>query len=124
MKAAFEKNGGSILQNADVDAYLLWRAKNLGASNIGGVTRNAKMIDLPTNATRTAVFEEFIHTAQFRTGRFDRAIERFGNIEAVRLMEIEAAEKLIQNQRAWKLPQGEIDEVVKRLDQMRTQGGK
>jgi hypothetical protein len=124
MKAAFEKNGGSILQNADIDAYLLWRAKQMGATNVGGVTRNAKEIDLPTNATRTAVFEEFIHTAQFRTGRFDRAIERFGNIEAERLMEIEAAEKLIQNQRAWKLPQGEIDAVVKRLDLLRAQGGK
>ena len=73
----------------------------MGATNVGGVTRNAKEIDLPTNATRTAVFEEFIHTSQFRTGRFDRAIERFGMNEAERLMEIEAAEKLIQHQRAW-----------------------
>lgn len=124
MKAAFEKNEGSILQNADVDAYLLWRAKSMGEPNIGGLTRNAKQIDLPTNATRPAVFEEFIHTAQFRTGRFGKAIDELGFNEAVRQMEIEAAEKLIRNQQAWKLPQDEIDVVVKRLEQLRAQGGK
>jgi hypothetical protein len=124
IKAAFEKNGGSILQNADVDAYLLWRAKQMGASNVGGLTHNAKEILLPTNATRTAVFEELIHTAQFRTGKVKKLIERFGNAGAERLLEIEAAEKLIQNQRAWQLPQSEIDEVAKRLEQLRKQGGK
>jgi hypothetical protein len=124
MKAAFEKNGGSILQNADIDAYLAWRAKQRGASNVGGVTHNAKEILLPTNVTRTAVFEEFIYTAQFRTGRVNKLIEQFGNAEAERLLEIEAAEKLIQNQRAWKLPQNEIDAVTKRLEQLRNVGGK
>jgi hypothetical protein len=124
MKAAFEKNGGVILQNADVDAYLLYKARQMGATNVGGLTDNAKQILLPTNATRTAVFEEFIHTAQFRTGKTSKLIEQFGNIEAERLLEIEAAEKLIQNQRAWKLPQDEIDAVVKRLEQLRRQGGR
>jgi hypothetical protein len=51
-----------------------------------------------------------------------RLVEQFGNAEAERLMEIEAAEKLIQNQRAWGLPQIEIDAVVKRLAQLRNQG--
>jgi hypothetical protein len=124
MKAAFEKNGGSILSNEDIDAYLAWRARQMGASNVGGVTRNAKEIDLPTNATRTAVFEEFIHTAQFRTGRFNELVAKYGNAEAERLLEIEAAEKLIKNQKAWNLPQNEIDAVVKRLEQLRNQGGK
>jgi hypothetical protein len=122
MKAAVEKNGGVILQSADVDAYLLYKARQMGATNVGGLTDNAKQILLPTNATRTAVFEEFIHTAQHRTGRVSKLIEQFGNIEAERLLEIEAAEKLIQNQRAWKLPQDEIDAVVKRLEQLRRQG--
>ncbi len=124
MKAAFEKNGGVMLQNADVDAYLLYRAKQMGASNVGGIADNAKQILLPTNPTHTAVFEEFIHTAQYRTGRTAKLIEQFGNAEAERRLEIEAAEKLIQNQRAWKLPQDEIDAVVKRLEQLRSQGGK
>jgi hypothetical protein len=96
----------------------------MGADNVGGVTHNAKQILLPTNATRTAVFEEFIHTVQFRTGRFNEAIDQFGFNEAMRRMEIEAAEKLIANQRAWKLPQDEIDAVVKRLEQLREQGGR
>ncbi len=95
----------------------------MGATNIGGVTHNAKEVLLPTNATRTAVFEEFIHTAQFRTGKFNQLIEQFGNAEAERLLEIEAAERLIQNQKAWGLPQNEIDAVVKRLAQLRNQGG-
>ncbi len=90
----------------------------MGASNIGGVTYNAKEIILPTNATRTAVFEEFIHTAQFKSGRVNELIVKYGNAEAERLLEIEAAKKLIQNQSAWALPQSEIDAVRQRLIQL------
>jgi hypothetical protein len=118
MKAAFERSGGSILQDADIDAYLRYRAEQMGASNIGGITHNAKEMLLPTNATRTAVFEEFIHTAQFRSGRVNELIAKYGNAEAERLLEIEAAQKLVQNQRAWKLPQVEVDAVRRRLKQL------
>jgi hypothetical protein len=86
MRAAFERNGGVILQGADIDAYLLMRARQMGASNVGGLTDNARQILPPTNPTRTAVFEEFIHTAQHRTGRVNDLIGRFGNAEAERLL--------------------------------------
>ena len=74
MKAAFERSGGTILQGADIDEYLLWRARQMGASNVGGITDNAKQVLLPTNPSRSAVFEEFIHTAQHRTGKVNRLV--------------------------------------------------
>lgn len=123
MKSAFERNGGSIIQNADSDAYLLWRAKQMGASNVGGLTHNAKEIMLPTNATRTAVFEEFVHTAQFRIGRANAFYERYGNVGGADRLEIEAAEKLISNRKSWQLPNNEVREVIDRLRGLRTKVG-
>ena len=58
MRAAFERNGGVILQGPQVDAYLLMRARQMGASNVGELTDNARQILLPTNPTRTAIFEQ------------------------------------------------------------------
>ena len=77
MQSAFERNGGKILRNAEVDGYLRFR----GAE---GVTDNAKQILLRSDASRSAVFEEFIHTAQHRTGRFNDAVSRFSGGEPPR----------------------------------------
>jgi hypothetical protein len=123
MKSAFERSGGSILQSADTDAYLLWRAQQMGARNVGGITHNAKEILLPTSPTRTAVFEEFIHTAQFRHGRANLYFERYGNVLGSDYLEIEAAEKLIRNRNAWQLPNSEVHEVIDRLRTLRTKVG-
>ncbi|GIW86679.1 MAG: hypothetical protein KatS3mg108_1003 [Isosphaeraceae bacterium] len=123
MRAAFERSGGTILQGADIDEYLLWRARQMGASNVGGLTDNAKQILLPTNPLRSAVFEEFIHTAQYRTGKVSRLIDQFGNDEAERLLEIEAAEKLIRNRGSWRLPNDEVRAAINRLRRLRARGG-
>ena len=123
MKAAFERSGGTILQGADIDEYLLWRARQMGASNVGGLTDNAKQVLLPTNPSRSAVFEEFIHTAQNRTGKVNRLIEQFGNAEAERLLEIEAAEKLIRNRGPWGLPNDEVRAAIDHLRRLRGQAG-
>jgi len=80
MKTAFERNGGSVLQGEDSDDYLLWRAKQMGSKNVGGLTHNAKEIMLPSNASRSAVFEEFIHTTQYRTGKVKEYVDKYGNI--------------------------------------------
>jgi len=58
-------------------------------------TDNAKQILLRTDASRSAVFEEFIHTAQHRTGRFNEIVSKYGNKRGEAFLEIEAAEKLI-----------------------------
>jgi hypothetical protein len=69
----------------------------------------------------SAVFEEFIHTAQHRTGRFNQAISEFGTAEAVNMMEIEAAQKLIRNRNAWGIPNNETRQVIDRLRVLRNQ---
>jgi len=86
IKKAFARQGGIIDQSVDAQAYLRLR----GAE---GVTFDAKTILLPEKTTTSAVFEEFIHTAQHRTGRVNQLIEQFGNAEAELKLEIEAAEK-------------------------------
>ena len=106
MQSAFERNGGKILQN--VDGYLRFR-------NAEGVTDNAKQFLLRSDASRSAVFEEFIHTAQHRTGRFNEAVGKYGNIRGEAFLEIEAAEKLIRNRKAWQLPNSETRQTIERL---------
>lgn len=115
MKSAFERQGGVIDQGQDATGYLRVR----GAE---GLTFDAKTILLPEQPTTSAVFEEFIHTAQHRTGRFGEAIEQFGNAEAIRLMEMEAAEKLIRNRRPWGIPPQEVRQTIARLRGLRAEG--
>jgi hypothetical protein len=109
MRSAFESNGGKILTGPDVDGYLRFQ----GAE---GVTDHAKQFMLRSDASRSAVFEEFIHTAQHRRGRVNQAIERFNNNKkAEAFLEIEAAEKLIRNRKAWQIPNSETRETIQRL---------
>jgi hypothetical protein len=86
IKTAFGRNGGIIDQSAEAQAYLRLR----GAE---GVTLGKDTILLPAQPTRSAVFEELIHTAQNRIGRFTG--------DNVLQMEIEAAEKLIRFRRGY-----------------------
>jgi hypothetical protein len=129
---------GSGLQNASGDfLYVLPPAEAFrGTLSVGGSCSmssaeplRARCCRRPAtkqlrNLGRPPVFEEFIHTTQFRNGKVNKLIEQFGNAEAERLLKIEPAEKLIQNQRTWKLPQNEGNEVTKRLEHHRKQGGR
>lgn len=108
MQSAFERKGGKILQNADVGAFLRFR----GAE---GVTDNAEQILLRSDASRSAVFEKFIHTAQHRTGCFSDAIGRYGNIRGEAFLEIKATEKLIRSRKAWQIPNSETRQTIERL---------
>jgi hypothetical protein len=116
MKAAFERNGGKILQGPEVDAYLKWRG-------VEAVTDNAGQILHSSNPSRSAVFEEFIHTSQHRRGVVNDLITRHGNMEAERLLEVQAAERLISNRRAWGIPNNETRQTIERLRALREQGG-
>lgn len=103
MKQAFDRSGGLIEQSEDIVRFLDYR-------DAEAVTWNAKEIWLRTNPTASQVFEEFIHTAQYRTGKL-----HMGN----RLeMEIEAAQKLIRNRRAYGIPASETLETIQRLRRM------
>jgi hypothetical protein len=115
MKAAFERGGGKVLQGEEVDTYLRWR-------QVEGLTDNAKQILLPSAPSRSAVFEEFLHTAQHRTGMVDDLITRYGNAEAERLLEIQAAEKLITNRQAYGISNDATRATIERLRALRAGG--
>jgi len=102
IKTAFEKNGGIMQSDESTDKYL-----NL--KNAEGMTYNEKTILLKTNASSAAVFEELIHSTQYRQGRND------GTYENRLLMEIEAQEKLIKYQKAYGISQTENEQTKKAL---------
>lgn len=107
MKTAFEKQGGVIDQSDEAIRYLDYR----GAE---AVTWNEKTIQLRQNPTTSAVFEEFIHTAQYRAGKIPDQTPR-----TVLTVEIEAAEKLINYRKAYGIPNVETRATIERLRRMR-----
>lgn len=104
MKKQFERQGGVILQSPEVTARL--EKNQAEASNIG-----PEIIMHRENPTTSAVFEEFIHSTQARTGRAT------GNnwLE----MEIEAQEKLIKYRKAYGIPNNETRQTIKALREYR-----
>lgn len=105
---SFERQGGVILIGGDVQ-------KMLDARKIEGLTYNEKLILLDEKASTSTVYEEFIHSAQYRTGRFNKWAEEYGNEAATYLIEKEAAEKLISNAEVWKIPPDEVTLIEERL---------
>ncbi|MBL8892634.1 MAG: RHS repeat-associated core domain-containing protein [Planctomycetaceae bacterium] len=116
MKAAYERQGGTIHQSPEIDDFMK-------RNEIEGRTYDSETIFLPQEPTTSAVFEEFIHVTQFRKGRADKLVEEFGPDEAARLLEIEAQETLIRNQKAWKIPDSENTQTIERLQYLRSCGG-
>ena len=111
---AFRRRGGVVSTGPEIDAYLASR----GAY---AVTFDAKTICLASDATRSSVFEEFIHAAQHRTGQFAKASSRHGTARAVAMMEADAAERLIRHRHEWSLPNAETRETTRRLREFRRQ---
>jgi len=106
IKAAFEKNGGVIQRSEETDRYLEFK-------NSEGLTYNEDTILLKTNASTSAVFEELIHSAQYKQKRNN------GSYENRLLMDIEAQEKLIKNQKAYGIPDIENEQTEKALNKYR-----
>ncbi|WP_218080314.1 IPT/TIG domain-containing protein [Anthocerotibacter panamensis] len=104
LKAAFERTGGVIDQSADAVAYLDFRNGN-------ALTLNSKTILLRPDPSASEVFEEFIHTAQFRKGTIDSS--------EVMQAEIEAAEKLIRYRRLYGITNDETRFIIQRLKNFR-----
>lgn len=103
IKKAFERNDGLIDQSEEAQRLLKYH-------NAEAATLNAKTIILKPNPTNAEVFEELIHTAQYRTGRADGS-----NIVE---MEIEAAKKLLRFADKYKLKKSDIIEIEKRLQSL------
>lgn len=72
-----------------------------------GVTFNAETILVRPDASPSTVFEELIHSAQHRTGKFDLWLSQYGNAGAVTKAEYEAARRLVRNQKAYGISDGE-----------------
>ncbi len=102
IKKAFKRLGGLIQQSEETDAYLLRK-------QVEGITYNENTILLRQNPGRASVFEELIHTYQYKTGMID------GTERSRILAEIEAQEKLIKHSKSYKLTEPEIAQTQKAL---------
>jgi len=102
IKSAFEKRGGIIQCDEDTDRYLDFKKAE-------GLTYNESVILLKTNASASAVFEELIHSTQYKQGRND------GTYENRLQMEIEAQEKLIKYQKIYGISDVENEQTKKAL---------
>lgn len=103
IEQAFQKQGGVIQRGEAVDKYLEKR-------NAEGITYDAKTVLLRQNPGRASVFEEMIHTAQYRDGRND------GSQKSRILCEIEAQKKLLANAKPYKLTGNEIAQTKRALE--------
>lgn len=103
IKAAFERNGGVIDQSEEAQRLLKYHEAE-------AATLNATTIVLKPNPTNAAIFEELIHTAQYRTSRATGA-----NIIE---MEIEAAEKLLRFAHRYGLKKEDVEDIKSRLNRL------
>ncbi len=103
IKKAFQQKGGIIKQNDETDEYL-------NKNNAEGVTYNSETILLKQNPGRACVFEELIHSAQYKAGKND------GSEKSRLLNEIEAQKKLIKHAKEYKLTEREIIQTQKALN--------
>ncbi|WP_294314246.1 hypothetical protein [uncultured Chryseobacterium sp.] len=115
LQKGFEDLGGALLYNDESFEYVASREKAEGVA-IEAITFNEELILLNKSATTSAVYEELIHATQYRTGKYDYWVEKYGNEIAKNLMEKEAAVELIERAVKWKLPAEEIKLVKERLE--------
>lgn len=102
IEKAFKKNGGTIQYSKEIDAYL-------ESNHAEAITYNAQTILLKTNPGRASVFEELIHTAQYRQGKNSGSyLDRLN-------CEIEAQNMLLKNSSAYKLTEYEITQTKEAL---------
>ena len=98
IKKAFQRQGGIIQQNDETDLYL-------EAKHAEGITYDAKTILLKQYPGRASVFEELIHTTQYRKGKND------GSAQSRLLNEIEAQQKLLKYAKVYRLTEPEIKQT-------------
>lgn len=99
----FKKLGGVFQYGDQTEEYL--KSKNAEA-----ITYNENTVLFKKKPGRASVFEELIHTHQYKTGKND------GSYLARLNCEIEAQKKLLIHQKAYKLTDAEIKQTQKALD--------
>lgn len=100
---SFKAQGGIILMNDSIDEYLT-------SKQAEAITYDSKTILLKQHPSRASVFEELIHTAQYRTGKNN------GSYESRLKCEIAAQKKLIKYSKVYKLTDIEIYQTKQALE--------
>ena len=98
----FKRQGGEIRTDEEAQRYLDFREAD-------GVTIDEKLVFLRKNPSRSAVFEELIHTSQFRNG------DIVDIPRDVIKCEIEAKTKLIKYAKWYNLTETEIENTKRSL---------
>ena len=102
IKKNFEAHGGVIVSSDDIDRHLESTGTEASAMN-----ENTILIRPNKIPSASAMFEELIHTAQYKAGRAT------GNNDID--MEIEAKIKLIKYQKQYEIPDFENDISKKQI---------
>ena len=103
IQGAFEKRGGVFRADKEANDYVVAREKE-------AITLNEDTVLFRYNPSRAAVFEELIHTYQYRLGKID------GSALSRTLCEIEAKEKLLKHSKAYGLTDAEIKTTEQLLE--------
>lgn len=103
IQKAAQRRGIMIISDENSERYVLSR----GAE---AITLNAETVCLMRNPSRVAVFEELIHTTQYRQGKID------GTPLSICKAEIVAKEKILRYAKAYRLTDIEITNTQKLLD--------
>lgn len=100
---SFRSKGGVIQMDDATDKYL-------DLKNAEAITYYSITIAMKQNPSRASVFEELIHTCQYRTGEND------GSYESRLKCEIAAQKKLIKYSKEYKLTDSEIRQTRMALE--------
>jgi len=106
IKIAFEKNGGIIDSSPELDRHLDSRGSEAAAFSEDTIIVKSGQIP-----SASAMFEELIHTTQYKSGRATGS----NWIQ----MEIEAKEKLVRYQKQYKIPNIENERTLRQIEQLK-----
>ncbi len=122
IKKAFERqNGGTKLIDQSPEAqFQLFEA---GGSGQKGMTISADEVLMVPNPTASTVFDEMIHTSQFRRGLVQQAFDTYGVNQGITFLEIQVQEKLLRNAKPYGLTAEEISSIESRLQSLRKSFG-
>jgi len=104
VKNALAVKGIVLEQSVEWDNYLV-------VKGMEAVTYNDKTIIMHTNVSASGFYEKLIHYGQLKKKHVE-----LGDEEEILLLEIEAQERLIKNQRAYKITDFEIEILTKNLN--------
>ena len=106
IKCAFEKNGGIIVMSEDVDRHL-----DFVGADAATLNENIILIRSDRIPSASAIFEELIHTAQYKSGKITGT--NWNELE------IEAKEKLIKYQIQYKITDLENEITIKQIEELK-----